>query len=102
MPKFVPTVVLVRDEENRSTPMIVFARGRTKHHAVAARSADIALVTLDSMRYATPLLRNGAEYPPKRAASFWLNHDHRPVTKRARAVLRGLVARKPRAEGATS
>ena len=75
-------------------PMIVFAKGRTKYHAIVARDSDIALVTLDSLRGLRELTRNGEPYPPRRAASFWLNHDFREPTKRAKQVLRGLVARR--------
>lgn len=90
---FIPQVLA-----DGSRPLIVFARGRTKYHAVAARETDIALITLDSLRGLHELRRKGEPYPPRRAASYWLNHDYRPVAKRAKAVLAGLVARRPKAE----
>jgi hypothetical protein len=80
--------------DHNARPLIVFRKGRTKYHAVAARDTDIALVTLDTLRGLREATRHGDAYPPKRAASYWLNHDHREITKRARQVLRGLVARK--------
>lgn len=83
-------------------PLIVFAKGRTKYHAIAARDTDIALVTLDTLRGLRELERRGEPYPARRAASFWLNHDHRPITKRARQILRGLVARRAAATEAAS
>ena len=79
--------------DRNSRPLIVFAKGRTKYHAVAAMDKTITLVALDSLRGLAKLQRKGEPYSPKRAASFWLNHDHREVTKRAREVLRGLVRR---------
>jgi hypothetical protein len=91
---FVPQVLA-----DGSRPLLVFRKGRTKFHAVAARETDIALVALDSLRGLRELTRKGEPYPAKRCASFWLNHDYRPMAKRARQVLRALVARKPR-EGA--
>lgn len=87
---FNPQVLV--DGEGR--PLIVFKKGRTKYHAVAARPSDIALVAIDTLRGLRELARKGEPYPARRAASFWLNHDHRPVSKRARQVLRHLVARK--------
>jgi hypothetical protein len=77
-----------------SQPYLVFAKGRTKFHAVTAKDRTIALVALPTLRDLRPLLRRGEPYPPKRCASFWLNHDHREVTKRTKQVLRGLVSRK--------
>lgn len=91
MPGFTPRVYL--DENAR--PLLVFARGRTRYHAIIAADT-IKRDTLESLRGLTPLKYKGDEYPPRRAASFWLNHSTREITKRARAVLRGLVARKPR------
>jgi hypothetical protein len=88
---FIPQVLA-----NGSRPLIVFRKGRTKFHAVAARETDIALVTLDSLRGLRELTRHGEPYPAKRCASYWLNKDYRPIAKRAKAVLRGIVARKPR------
>jgi hypothetical protein len=74
-------------------PLILYARGRKKFHAVAA-NGKIRLVALDSLRGLRPLQRNGAPYPARRAASYWLNHDHREITARAKLVLRSLVARR--------
>jgi hypothetical protein len=87
---YVPQVMAGRD----GRPLIVFKKGRTKYHAVQAVDNAITLVALDSLRGLAVLSRNGQPYPPRRAASFWLNHDFRPVTKRAKQVLRGLVARR--------
>jgi hypothetical protein len=85
--------VVIFDANRR--PMIVFKRGRTKYHAVAATESSIALVAADTLpRGFVYAMRNDEPYPVRRAASFWLNHDFRPVTKRAKMVLRGLVARK--------
>lgn len=78
-------------------PLIVFRKGRTKYHAVQATDSGITLVTLDSLRGLVEVKRKGEPYSPRKAASFWLNHDHREVTKRAKQVLRGLVARKAKA-----
>lgn len=88
--KYQPAVLI--DEHAR--PLIVFTRGRTKYHAVKADETSITLVALDTLRGYRELQRNGAAYPVKRCASRWLNHDWRPITSRARAVLKGLVARK--------
>ena len=88
--RFTPQVLV----DGNARPLIVFAKGRSRYHAVAARDADIALVTLDTLRDFRSLERRGEPYPVRRAASFWLNHDFRAPTKRARQVLRGLVARK--------
>lgn len=87
---FIPQVLV--DEHAR--PLIVFSKGRTKFHAIAARDRDIALVDLDTLRGLRQLERRGEPYPARKAASFWLNHDFRCPTKRARQVLRSLVARK--------
>lgn len=91
MKTFTPQVLV--DANGR--PLIVFAKGRLLYHAVAARHTDIAVVTLETLRGLREVQRKGEPYPPRRCASFWLNKDHREVTKRARQVLRGLVARKP-------
>jgi len=80
-------------------PLLVFSKGRVKYHAVAVEDRAITLTTLDTLRGLVEATRRGEPYPAKRAASFWLNHDHRPCTKRAKQVLRGLVARKSK-EGA--
>jgi hypothetical protein len=87
-----PFVKVLADEHRR--PVLVFARGRTKFHAVAASDHAIRLVALDTLRGFVELSRNGEPYPPRRAASYWLNHASRPITKRARAVLRSLVTKK--------
>ena len=84
--------------DGNATPYLVFAKGRVKYHAVVAGDRSITLVALDSLRGMRPLQRKGQPYPPRRAASFWLNRDHRTITKRARSVLRGLVARKAEGE----
>jgi len=94
MKTFAAQVLL--DGNNR--PLIVFARGRTLYHAVGVTDSAIKLVRLDTLRDLRPLMRAGENYSPKRAASRWLNHDFREITPRARAVLRGLVARSPRAD----
>lgn len=91
MPKITPQVF--RDANGR--PLIVFAKGRTLYHAVKADDT-IKLDTLETLRGLVPLEYKGQDYPPKRAASFWLNRSTREITKRAKAVLRGLVARQPR------
>lgn len=90
MKTFPPKVYI----DHNARPLIVFARGRKLYHAVTARDSDITIASLDSLRYLRPLTRKGVEYPARRAASFWLNRDFRIVTKRARQVLKGLVARK--------
>ena len=87
---FAPQVLV----DGNARPLIVFAKGRAKYHAVTARDNDIALVALDSLRGLRALERRGEPYPARRAASFWLNHGFRAPTKRARQVLRGLVARR--------
>lgn len=85
--------------DQNARPLIVFAKGRILFHAIAARETDIAIVTLESLRGLRALERRAGEpYPPRKAASFWLNHSSRPISKRARQVLVGLVAR--RKEGA--
>ena len=94
MTDFTPQVLL----DSNARPLIVFRKGRVKYHAVAAGDTSITLVELDSLRYYRPLERNGVPYPPKRAASRWLNHDHRTITKRAERVLKSLVARKGKQE----
>jgi hypothetical protein len=84
--------VVLADEHRR--PMIVFAKGRVKYHAVAALPNAIALVALDSLRGLVEVKRKGEPYPARRAASYWLNRDFRPITKRAKSVLKTLVSRK--------
>lgn len=96
MKPFTPIVMRLRDAEQQHRPIIVFQKGRTLYHAVAARDT-ITLITLDSLRECVEMIRaDGATYPPKVAASYWLNHSTREITKRAKAVLRGLVSRKPK------
>lgn len=95
MPKFVPQLFRYRDEDNANRPALVFRKGRTLYHAVVATHDAIKLETFATLRGLEPVLtRDGVEYAARRAASRWLNHDHRPIAKRALAVLRGLVARK--------
>lgn len=96
MNSYQPTVYL----DQNAKPLIVFGKGRIKYDAVAARD-DIALVKLDTLRDLRELHHNGAPYSPRKAASFWLNYDFRTVTKRARQVLRGLVARQRKPAAAT-
>lgn len=83
--------------DHNAQPLIVFARGRTKFHAVEA-GVIIRLVQLDTLRGLREAIYRGDPYPPRRAASFYLNHTNREITKRAKCVLRGLVARKPKIE----
>ena len=90
-PRFVPQVFRYRDEDNSARFALVFRKGRVLYHAIVSLEAEIKLATVPSLRGFAPL-----DYPARQAASFWLNHDHRPITKRARAVLKGLVARKPK------
>ena len=80
-----------RDANSR--PLLVFAKGRTLYHAVIADDTTIKLTMLDSLRGLTPLTYREEDYPPKRAASFWLNHSVREITRPAKAILRNLVAR---------
>lgn len=90
--------VVLQDHNRR--PLIVFAKGRTLYHAVAVEHDGITLVKLDTLRGLTPVAKGvhapDDPYPVKRAASFYLNKTWRPCTKRAKAVLKGLVARKPK------
>ena len=90
MKTYQPAVLVDRN----GRPLIVFAKGRAKYHAVVATDHSITLAKLDSLRGLAELQRKGEPYPPRRAASFWLNRDFRDVTKRARRVLRSLVARR--------
>lgn len=89
MSPFTPGVYL---DHNRR-PVLVFARGRLKYHAVEARDT-VRLVQLDTLRGLVPATLREEPYPPRRAASYWLNHSAREITPRARAVLRTLVARR--------
>jgi len=91
--RFVPQVL--RDANAR--PFIVFNKGRTLWNAVEVND-KIKLVKLDSLRDLQPMLLKGEPYPPRKAASFYLNRDHREITKRAKAILKALVCRQPRAE----
>lgn len=79
-------------------PLIVFAKGRALFHIVEASESAIRVNTLPTLRGLQPLELRGNPYPPKRAASFWLNKDYREITPRAKSVLRGLVARKAKVE----
>ena len=88
-----PTAVYL---DHNAQPLIVFSKGRTKFHAVAA-NGTISLVTLDTLRGLREATYRGDAYPPRRAASFWLNHGQRPITKRAENVLRALVSRNRKA-----
>ena len=96
-PKFVPQVFHYRDDDNSLRFAIVFRKGRTMYHMIAATCDKITSGTVATLRDFKPaLMGDGTNYPVKKCASFWLNHDHRPITTRARAVLKGLVARKPK------
>ena len=95
-PRFIPQVFAYRDEDNARRFALVFRRGRTLYHAIVATSDAIKLETFQTLRGMALAQYRGDDYAPKRAASRWLNHDHRPIANRARAILRGLVARKPR------
>jgi hypothetical protein len=95
-PRFVPQVFAYRDEDNARRFALVFRKGRTLYHAVVATSDAIKLETFPALRGFTTAQYRGEDYAARRAASRWLNHDHRPIAKRARAVLKGLVARHPR------
>lgn len=97
MNAYTPTVYL--DEHAR--PLIVLGKARIKYYAVAARDADIAVVKLDTLRSLREAMHDGKPYPPRKCASYWLNHDFREITGRAKMVLRGLVARK-KTEAATA
>ena len=85
--------------DHNAQPLLVFAKGRTKFHAIQA-DTTIRLVTLDTLRGLREATYRGDPYPPRRAASFWLNHSSREITKRAKNVLRSLVARKAKSEPA--
>lgn len=93
MEKFEPVVL----RDGHSTPFLVFAKGRKLYHAVTADTM-IRIASIETLRGLVPLERRGEPYSPRRAASFWLNHSVRPITARAKVVLRGLVARRKRAE----
>ena len=86
---FTPIVLL----DARSDGHLVFARGHKHYHAVAAQGGVIHLVTLESLRGMRPIEHKGKPYPPKRAASIWLNHSNRAITKKAKSILRAFVAR---------
>lgn len=89
MTKLQPVVL----QNQNSVPFLVFAKGRKLYHAVTADTM-IRVVSLETLRGLDQVMRKGEPYPPRRAASHWLNHDHRVITQRAKAILRGLVARK--------
>jgi hypothetical protein len=89
--QFSPIVMMDR----QSVPFLVFARGRKNYHAIKADTM-IRIASIETLRGLAPVLRKGEPYPPRRAASYWLNHDHRTITGRAMRVLRGLVSRKKR------
>lgn len=91
MPPFEPIVML----DAHSVPYLVFRKGRRLFHAVTA-DPRIRIVSLETLRGLRLAHRKGQPYPPRRAASFWLNHSVFPITARAKAVLRGLVRRQPR------
>lgn len=78
-------------------PLIVFAKGRALFHVVEATDSSVRVATLPTLRGLQPLELRGNPYPAKRAASFWLNKDHREITPRAKRILRSLVARKAKA-----
>jgi hypothetical protein len=94
---FAPQVLI----DSCARPVLVYAKGRKKFRAVVATKSSIRLTTLPSLFGLRPLIAYGEKATtPKHCASFWLNHDFRACTKGAKAVLRGLVARKPRTGGA--
>ena len=74
--------------------MIVFAKGRALFHVIEATDSAIKVNTLPTLQGLQPVELHGGPYPPKRAASFGLNKDHREITPRAKQILRGLVVRK--------
>ena len=94
--RFTPQVFNYRDDGNVRRVALVFRKGRKLYHAVVATADSITLDTFLTLRGFTLAQYKGDEYAPRRAASFWLNRDHRPIATRARAVLRGLVARQPK------
>jgi hypothetical protein len=83
---------VLRDANGR--PLLVFAKGRTLYHIIEACDSTIRVNKIPTLRGLRPLELRGNPYPPRRAASFWLNRDHRTITPRARSIMRGLVARK--------
>ena len=85
------TPQLYRD--GHGTPLLVFGRGRKYFFAVRPETT-IKVVRLETLRGLVELERKGKPYPPRRAASYWLNKSARDVTKAAKAILRGLVARR--------
>ena len=89
--KYAPQVMLNYNSE----PHIVFMKGRKHYYAVLA-SNTIRLATLLNLRDLRPAMLHGGAYPVRKAASFYLNHSFRAITPRAKVILRGLVARKPR------
>lgn len=91
---FVPRVLI----DHEGHPLIIFGQGRLFFTAIAT-DTNIRLVQLDTLRGLRPAIYHGEPYAVRKAASFYLNHTGREITKRARAVLRGLVARKLKQEG---
>lgn len=83
--------------DHNNTPLIVFGKGRTKYYAVEATAGVVRLTALNTVHDLRPVEYRGKAYSPRKAASFYLNHSVRNITTRARAVLRSLVARQPKA-----
>lgn len=92
--RFIPQVLI----DSNARPFIVFNKGRLLYKAVHADATQIKLVTIESLRDLRPLTLKGEPYPARKAASFYLNHDYREITKKARLVLKALVARKRQPE----
>lgn len=91
MKAFDPVVLL----DGHADPYLVFGRGRKLYHAVHAHDHVVQLVTLPSLDGMRPALYKGKPYPPRKAASFWLNRSRREIaSRRLKQILRGMVARK--------
>jgi len=91
MKTFDPVVLL----DGHADPYLVFGRGRLLYHAIHAHDHTIHLVTLKTIADLRPALHKGKPYPPRKAASFWLNHSMRQISSsRLRKILKGMVARK--------
>ena len=91
MKNFQPVILL----DYNTRPYLVYAKGRIHYRAVsAANEALIKLVKLDDIRFMRQAMYKGQPYPPKRAASFWLNHATRPISDGAKVVLKHFVQRK--------
>jgi len=86
--QYQPQVLL----DHNARPLIVFGKGRTLYSAVVA-DTTIKLVKLETLRGYRQATLKGEPYPVRRAASYYLNHTDRPITDRAKLVLRGLVRR---------